>query len=264
MNFLYITKNRGFAELLRSSLDRAGISTHISMTEKGAVSYLERKPDQDIVLLDWGLDRELETLIQKIRTITDADLWLSSHGYTAKDPTVVRLMQHYQIQKYIQHPFSPFDIIEEMETREVTTTLEISPAAARIIGQIWYTRGSMRVSGDSGQIVFAEGGIVREDPTGALEELLEEPFLNVHPLSISGGDRIKTGNRIFSLFQIDPPDSWMKQRKYFQGSNLREVVRELGLSKKDLLWINSEFLLSQFPKEMDICNPGEIFWRSEI
>ncbi|MBM76423.1 MAG: hypothetical protein CMK59_13540 [Proteobacteria bacterium] len=260
MSFLYITKNRGFAELLRNSLERSGISTHISITAKGAISYLERKPQQKIILFDWGVDQELEHLIKQVRIITDADLWFCSHGYSEKDPVILRLLQHYQLQKYIQQPFSPFDIIEELETRESSVELDISPASARIIGQIWYTRGSMRISGDAGQVVFAEGGIVREDPTGALEELLEEPFLNVQPLQISGGDRIKTGERIFSSFQITPPESWKKQRKYFHGSNLREIAKELVLSKKDLLWVNSEFLLAQFPDDTEVWKKLYALW----
>ena len=65
--------------------------------------------------------------------------------------------------------------------------IEINPTVVRMIGQVWFSRSSMLVSGESGELSFAKGALVKEKPANCLKDVLTDDFVSLQPSEFSGG-----------------------------------------------------------------------------
>ena len=63
MKILYVTKNRAFGEMVRSSVQRAGFEVFVLSRISLIDRYVEKKPQ--LMLFEWGIDVTAQNLYGK-------------------------------------------------------------------------------------------------------------------------------------------------------------------------------------------------------
>ena len=78
-----------------------------------------------------------------------------------------------------------------------------------MIGQVWFSRSSMIVSGESGTLSFAKGALIKQEPNNCLADMLSDDFVSVQPTDLSGGSWLQTGKEFcVDLLRRLPPESF--------------------------------------------------------
>ena len=115
------------------------------------------------------------------------------------DLEVQRFYKENQFSMYWKQPLSTLVLLEKLqELRDSTTAItqkekentssqngstnyseiEINPTVVRMIGQVWFSRSSMLVSGESGELSFAKGALVKEKPAKCLKDVLADDLFH--------------------------------------------------------------------------------------
>ena len=86
--------------------------------------------------------------------------------------------------------------------------MEINPTVVRMIGQVWFSRSSMLVSRESGELSFARVPWSKK-PANCLKDVLADDFVSLQPSEFSGGV-VGTGKQLRQLLLRLPPESFCR------------------------------------------------------
>jgi CheY-like chemotaxis protein len=255
MHFVYVSQNRNFGELLRSSLERANIQASIATDVEQAHRICSSGADVVLVEMQVGTDSGVD-LIHKLRrnpATRHAEFWLTSYGYKKSDKVIHYALQSCGASQYWSQPFSPLDLLDHLQAHKPRRPKpKLSSTAVRIISQIWSSCSSIAVDGGDCRLIFSNGALVREEPPqNGLLSALQDDLLTIASVSASvdkGGDWSTTGERIFSMAKELPSQSWRQQSKYFSLICSTEVNEALSLKG---LFPDSAKMLSRNKMEDD-------------
>ncbi len=241
MRLVYLSLNRNGAEVLRSCFLKSNINVSL-VSDFDRAHHLLQTP-ADIILVDFYLGSKSGVSIMKQLqlnnpSILDAEIWLTAYGLKEKSKLVQDAMHEISAKRYWAQPFSVIDMLDVLESNEEEDPISLSPTAVRIIGQVWASRSSVVLTGSNSRLIFANGALIREDPSGSLIDALQEDYLSIATIqNVSGGSWQETGQRLIELCSGGDYLAWQEENvehffsltflKDISGLNLPEALLKL-------------------------------------
>jgi tetratricopeptide (TPR) repeat protein len=249
MKILYVTKNRTFGEMIRSSVQRAGFEVFVLSRISLIDRYVEKQPR--LILFEWGIDataqKVFSSIVEKLPEITK---WLV-FNQPEDDLEVQRFYKENQFSMYWKQPLSALVLLDKIQEyrdvdekkaqglstktasqSDVYSTIDINPTVVRMIGQVWFSRSSMIISGESGKLSFAKGALIKQEPKSCFTEVLSDDFVSLLPADFSGGSWLSTGKTLRKLLLRLPPDSFLLNKLYPVCPHISEIETIFPMTKK--------------------------------
>ena len=267
MKILYVTKNRAFGEMVRSSIQRAGFEVFVLSRLSLIERYIEKKPQ--IILFEWGIDETAQNVFNIVlESLPKIEKWLV-YNQPEDDLEVQRFYKENQFARYWKQPLSTLVLLEKLQElrdsiestgqtgKESTSSpktstnysdIEINPTVVRMIGQVWFSRSSMSVSGESGELSFAKGALVKEEPANCLKDVLADDFVSLTPSEFSGGSWLGTGKQLRKLLLRLPPESFLSNKLYPICPHISEIESIFPMTKKQWACCKGVYKISDLAK----------------
>ncbi|MEC7984506.1 MAG: hypothetical protein VX278_05045 [Myxococcota bacterium] len=238
MRLVYLSLNRNSAEILRSCFLRSNIQ--VSMVSDFERAHHILQNPVDIILVDFYLGSKSGISIMKqLQTnnpgIADVEIWLTAYGLDEKSQTIQNAMHDISANRYWPQPFSALDMLDALESDQEEDSISLSPTAVRILGQVWASKSSVVLTGSNSRLIFANGALIREDPSDSLVEALQEDYLSIAPIqNVSGGNWFETGQRLIGYCSKGDYIAW--QEEYIEHAFTLKILKDInGLDLPDAL-----------------------------